>query len=110
MRTVIALGHDGMGHGDADLGRRILGTFLRKTPALNKLSAVVLFNSGVRLAVEGSPLLAELHQLYEAGVDVKPCGTCLDHFGLRAKLAVGHVSNMDEIVDELNKAEKVITL
>jgi selenium metabolism protein YedF len=110
MKTILVLGHDGMGHGDADLGRRILGTFLRKSPAIRKLQAVVLFNDGVKLAVEGSPVLAELRQLHDQGVDIYPCGTCLEHFGLTSKLAVGAVSNMDAIIDEMNRAEKVITL
>ncbi len=110
MDTVLALGHDGMGHGDEELGRRVLGTFLRKSPAIRKLRAVVLFNSGVKLAVEGSPVLAELRQLHDNGVDICPCGTCLEHFGLTHKVAVGAVSNMDAIIDEMNRAEKVITL
>ena len=110
MKTVLVLGHDGMGHGDSDLGRKILANFLRKSGAIRELTAVVLFNAGVKLAAEGSPVLAELHQLHEGGVDVKPCGTCVDAFQLRDKIQVGAVSNMDEIVSELNAAEKVITL
>jgi hypothetical protein len=110
MRTVVVLGHEFMGHGDADLGRKILATFLRKSPAFNKLSAVVLFNAGVKLACAGSPVLVELQQLHDAGVDIKPCGTCIDFLGLREQVAVGQVSNMDEIIDELSKAAKVITL
>jgi selenium metabolism protein YedF len=110
VKTVIALGHDGMGHGDQELGRKILATFLRKSPALREITGIVLFNAGVKLAVEGSPVLAELRQLHEGGVDVLPCGTCIDHFGLRDNVAVGDVSNMDEIIAELTRAEKVITL
>ena len=110
MRTVVAIGHDGMGHGDAALGRKILATFLRKSPALSELTAIVLWNSGVKLIVEESPLLVEFRQLHDHGVDVKPCGTCLDHFGLREKIAVGGVSSMDEILLELDRAEKVISL
>ncbi len=108
MRTVIVLNNDQMGHGDPELGRKILATFLRKSPAIRDVTAIVLFNSGIRLACEGSPVLAELTQLHEAGVDLRPCGTCLDFYKL--KLAVGHVSNMDEIVQELDRADKVITL
>ncbi len=110
MKTVIALGHDGMGHGDAELGRRVLATFLRKSGGLRELTAVVLFNSGVLLAAEGSPVLVELHQLHDAGVDIHPCATCVDHFGVRDRIAVGAISTMDEIIQELNRAEKVITL
>jgi hypothetical protein len=110
MKTVVVLGHEGMGHGDNTLGTRILGTFLSKSPALQQLQAVVLFNSGVKLATEGSPVLPQLHQLFENGVDILPCGTCLDHFGLREQLRVSRVVGMEDIIAELNRAEKVITL
>ena len=110
MKTVVALGHDGMGRGDADLGHAILGTFLRKANAIKGLQAIVLFNGGVRLATNDSPVIAELNQLHEAGVDILPCGTCIDHFGLGEKMAVGAVSNMDAIIATLDGAEKVITL
>jgi hypothetical protein len=43
-------------------------------------------------------------------VDILPCGTCVDHFKIRDKLAFQHVSNMDEILATLNAAERVITL
>lgn len=99
-----------MGHGDAELGRRILTNFLRKSIAFDGLSAVLLFNSGVKLAAEGSPVLVELRQLHDLGVDVKPCGTCVDHFGVRERIAVGEVSSMDELIAEMNRADKVITL
>lgn len=110
MKTVLILGHDGMGHGDPELGQKILATFLRKSGAIRGLTAVVLFNAGVKLAAEGSPVLTELSQLHDAGVDVKPCATCVDSFQLREKIMAGSISNMDEIVAELNAAEKVITL
>lgn len=110
MRTVLLLGHDGMGHGDAELGRRILATFFRKSVAIRDLHAVLLYNAGVRLAAEGSPVLTELRQLHDNGVDISPCATCVDHFGLRDRIAVGEIGTMDGIVDELNRAEKVITL
>ena len=108
MRTVVILNHDHMGHGDPELGRRILATFLRKSPAMNHLDAIVLYNSGVKLITEGSPVLADLHHLHEAGVDLLPCGTCLESFGLTP--AIGRASDMNAIIRELDRAEKVITL
>ena len=110
MKTVLALGHDGMGHGDKELGYRILKTFLQKSVSLNKLEAIVLFNSGVKLAAKDSPVAAELHQLQEAGVDIRPCGTCIDQFELRDRMAIDQISNMDAIIQELDNAEKIITL
>ena len=37
-----------------------------------------------------------------------PCGTCLQHYGITP--AVGTVSDMDTILREMARAEKVITL
>lgn len=108
MRTVLVLNDDQMGRGDPALGRKILATFLRKSGALREVVAIVLYNSGVRLVCEGSPVLAELAQLQDTGVDLRPCTTCLEFYQLEP--AVGNASNMDEIVAELNRAEKVITL
>lgn len=110
MKTVIILNHDQMGHGDPELGRKILGTFLRKSPAVPQLTAIVLYNSGVKLVARGSPVLAELTQLHDAGIDIRPCGTCLEFYGLMNEIAVSKPSNMDEIIRELTAAEKVITL
>ena len=108
MKTVLVLNNDQMGQGDQALGQKILATFLRKTTALHDLAAIVFYNHGVKLTVAGSPLLVELRQLHDAGVELLPCGTCLDYYGLQP--AVAHASNMDEIVRALGAAEKVITL
>lgn len=108
MKTVVVLNHDHMGHGDAELGARILKTFLQKIRVLRGLEALLFFNAGVRLVAEGSPVQAELHFLEERGVDLVPCGTCLAHYGVTP--AVGEVASMDQILAEMDRAEKVITL
>ena len=36
------------------------------------------------------------------------CGTCLDFYGIKDKLAVGTVTNMYEIVETMENAGKVI--
>jgi hypothetical protein len=108
MRTVVVLNQDQMGHGDRALGQRILGTFLRKSIALRDLDAIVMFNSGVRLLAKDSPVLAELSLLQDRGVDLVPCGTCVEHY--KVELATGRVSDMDTILRELDAAAKVITL
>jgi hypothetical protein len=38
------------------------------------------------------------------------CGTCLGHFGLKDKVAVGEVSNMYSIAEALLGAGKVIAV
>ena len=42
------------------------------------------------------------------GVEILTCGTCLEHYGLTEKLAVGSVTNMYTIVEKLAAAGKVI--
>ena len=108
MQTVVVLNQDQMGHGDRALGQKILGTFLKKSIALRGFDAIVLFNAGVKLVAADSPVLTELKLLEERGVDLIPCGTCLQHFGVTP--AVGKVADMDAIVREMGRAAKVVTL
>lgn len=108
MNTVVILNQDSLGHGDRALGQKILATWLKKSIALPGFGALAMFNSGVKLVAPGSPVLAELQALEQRGIDLLPCGTCLDHFGITP--AVGKVSDMDSIVREIGAAAKVITL
>jgi hypothetical protein len=108
MRTVLALNNDQMGHGDEELGRKILGLLLNRGPVMKELTGIVFYNSGVKLIADGSPILPVLKQLHDGGVDLFPCGTCLAYYGLQP--AIVGPSNMDEIIRELDRAEKVITL
>lgn len=108
MKTVFVLGQEQLGVGDRELGQKALATMLRKAMgAFMELEAIVFFNSGVKLACEGSPVLVELAQLHDAGVEILPCGTCLEHYGLVPK--VGRVSDMDAILREMAAAAKVVT-
>jgi intracellular sulfur oxidation DsrE/DsrF family protein len=108
MKTVVALNQEYMGHGDTSLGRRILKTFLQKAISVQDLDAVVFYNGGVKLVTADSPVLAELTMLEEHGVDLLPCATCLQHFGMQP--AVSSATPMDDIVAAMSKATKVITI
>ena len=110
MATVVILNTNQMGHGEARLGRKILGTCLRKLVSMPDLSAIVLYNAGVKLATKDSPVAIELRQLHEQGVDLLPCGTCLEYYGLQEQIIVEQPSSMDDILACLGGADKVITL
>jgi tRNA 2-thiouridine synthesizing protein A len=69
-----------------------------------------LLNTGVYLAVEGSPVLEQMRTLADAGTEILVCGTCLNYYKLMEKLAVGTVSNMADINSRLNSPHKVITI
>jgi len=73
-----------------------------------KPNRLLLVNSGVQLATEGSKVLDTLMALSERGVEVLSCGTCLDFFGLKGKLKVGVVSNMYEIIQSMVEADRLI--
>ena len=108
MSTLIVIKRTQLGEGDPALGQIVLGTFLRKAIALEELTTIAFFNSGVQLTSSESPVLAELTMLEERGVDILPCGTCAEHYGVTP--AVGNVSNMDDIIMEMNRATKIIDL
>ncbi len=110
MATVIVLNKAQMGHGDVELGRKILATCLRKLPAFPNLEAIVFYNAGVKLGTKDSFVAEELMLLREHGVDLLFCGTCVEYFGLRDQLILEKPSNMDEILAAMRAADKVITL
>lgn len=110
MATSVIINTNQMGHGDPELGLRILGTCLRKLTNMPDLRSIVLYNSGVCLATTDSPVAVELRQLRENGVDILPCGTCADYYKVADRLITRRPSNMDEILAALREADKVITL
>ncbi len=108
--TVYLITKDTLGHGSDELGAILMKSFfytVRESQPLPR--AVLLVNGGVRLAVAGSPVLDHLDALAAAGVTVLSCGTCLDYFGLKDRLAIGGVTNMYSILDQL-AAGKAVTL
>lgn len=106
---VVYVSSEGMGRGDDELGGVLLEAFLDTLSQFKgEVSHAIFVNAGAKLAVEGSVVLAQVRQLEELGVQVLVCGTCLNHFGIQDKLAVGSVSNMYAIIDTLSKAGRII--
>lgn len=103
---VVVLSSDAMGTGDDELGRTLIKAFVFALTQQDALPNVVLaYNGGVKLTTEGSPVLDDLKKLADAGVEILSCGTCLNHYGLTEKLAVGDVTNMYVIAQrQLNAA------
>jgi selenium metabolism protein YedF len=98
-----------MGRGDDELGDVLMAAFLDTLSQFRgEVSHAIFVNAGARLAVEGSPVLEQLRQLEEVGVEVLVCGTCLNHFGIADRLAVGSVSNMYAIIETLAGAGRII--
>jgi hypothetical protein len=109
--TVILVNNDGMGSADEILRHKLLKVYLTMLQE-NGLypGAICFYASGVKMVVEGSPVLSLLHSLEEKGVRIIICITCLDYYDLREKVAVGIVGGMNDIVLAQWMASKVITL
>lgn len=111
MKTVVIINNESFGKGDDELGKKLMGAFLRKLWMKEELPEVIAcYNSGVKLIAKGSAVLDALHGLSDKGVEIIACGTCLDYFELDKSIEVGRRSDMDEIVSTILAAEKVITI
>ncbi len=107
--VVTAIPSNKMGIGDDELGTVLMRSFLHTLTEIDKKPDVmILYNSGVKLAIEGSDTLHDLETLEHQGVKILVCGTCLNFFNLKEKLKVGSVSNMFDITETLFKAKKII--
>lgn len=107
--AVAVVSSECMGMGDDVLGRTLMKGFLFALTQQDALpSAVLLYNGGVKWACEGSEALDDLRALADAGVDVLSCGTCLAHYGLTERLAVGEPTNMYVIVERQMNARVVV--
>jgi len=111
MKKVFIINSEFYGHGNDELGHKLMGAFLKKVWARDKKPyAIIFYNSGVKLLAKGSFYLDALTGLEDAGVDLIACGTCLDSYDLKDKMMVGRVSGMEEIVDVMMNAKSVITI
>ena len=111
MEKIFILNSDLFGKGDRALGEKLMGAFLKKIWARDKKpEAIIFYNSAVKLLAKGSMVLDVLDGLDRAGIELLACGTCIDHYDVKDKMVVGHVSNMEEIVDYLMKAKSVVTI
>jgi len=108
-QVVLLITSDQIGMGSEELGRVLMKTFINTLIETTPRPETIIFmNSGVKLAIEGSPVLESLDKLEKAGVNLLVCGTCLNYFEVKDKLKAGKVSNMYEIVEHMMGAEKVI--
>lgn len=111
MDKVIIINSMYMGDGDKDLGTTLIGSFLRALWSKDvKPYAIILYNSGVKLAGPDSVVLDALNGLREAGVDILACGTCIKYYELENLANAVRISNMQEITEIIMKARSIVTL
>jgi len=109
-QLVLVLSDNKMGRGDQQLGKILVRGFFHTLGEVKPLpDTIIFFNAGVWLAVDDSPVLEDLRALEAGGIQILACGTCLGHFGITGRLAVGQVSNMYDIAETMLGAGKVVS-
>lgn len=105
---IVAVDSDVMGKGSDELGATLMKGFIYAVSQLEKLPKAMLFyNGGAKLTVEGAVSVEDLKNMEAQGVEILTCGTCLNFYGLTDKLAVGSVTNMYTIVEKLSSARVI---
>ena len=108
-KYVVAIDTDVMGRGSEELGRTLMEGFLYALSQLETLPESILFyNGGAKITTGNTDSIKDLKSMEAKGVKILTCGTCLKYYGLTDKLNVGSVTNMYDIVETLERAEKVI--
>ena len=106
---LVVLSGSEMGTGDTKLGSFLMKSFVFALTKQDQLPDTILcYNTGAYLTCEGADTLEDLKLLESEGVTVLTCGTCLDFYGLKEKLAVGGVTNMYDIVERMESAAQII--
>ena len=109
--TAILVTRAGMGHAPEALQLKLFATYLKLLLANNTTpGAICFYSDGVKLAVEGSPVLESLSELEKRGCHLVLCQTCLNFFGLTEKVTVGTIGGMGDILAAQVTAAKVIAL
>ena len=108
---VLVIPDEFMGRGDPELGGILIRAFFHTLGEIQPLpDTIIFFNSGVKLVVEGSKVLDDLHALKARGIEILACGTCLGHYGLKEQVKIGEISNMYTIAETMLGAGKVVSL
>lgn len=108
----VFIGKDYVGEGSQELGYNLMKMALYTLSESDVAPTSILFmNSGVQLLTNGEQQIIEnIKVLIEKGSEVLVCGTCLDYYQVKDKLAVGEISNMYDILERMQEAAKVISL
>lgn len=107
--SLVVLSANTMGSGDEKLGKALMKAFVFALTKQDHLPETILcYNSGAYLTCEDADTLEDMKLLEAEGANIMTCGTCLDFYGIKEKLAVGSVTNMYEIVEQMEAAKTII--
>jgi selenium metabolism protein YedF len=107
--STIVFSSNKMGQGDDDLGAILMKAFIHTILSLEPLpSTLIFYNSGVLLIAEDSGADDDLQFLHDKGVEILICGTCVNFYNISDKIKTGTLSNMYDILNTMNRANRLI--
>ncbi|MBW1703723.1 MAG: sulfurtransferase-like selenium metabolism protein YedF [Deltaproteobacteria bacterium] len=110
-KIMVMVANDRMGHGDDELGEKLMVSFLKTLKEMGEeLWRLVFVNNGVKLTIKDSDVLPVIQELENDGIHILVCGTCLTHFDLLDQKQAGETTNMLDIVTAMQLADKVINI
>ena len=105
----VVLKSSAMGDGDRELGEMLMRSCLSSLIDLDSLpSTIILYNSGVKLAIRGTDAALTLQKLENEGIEILICGACVDFYELKDRIEVGVISNMYKINSVISNVSHVV--
>jgi selenium metabolism protein YedF len=102
---------DGLGEDNRRLASGLMANMLHAIAESRERPAkIVLVNSGVTLACEGSPALGTFRRLSDSGAVILVSAESLDYLGLRARLAMGTAADIAQLTEAVLSAGQVLRL
>ena len=109
MDTLYYVRSDSLG-ADPEIGSRLAQSFWNSLhERLDEPAALAFANRGVFFALDDSPVLEGLKRLEDQGCRIYACGTCMDYYGVRERLAVGEPGSIALLQQLMCEAKKVVT-
>lgn len=109
--TTILVTRYGMGDAPEDLRLALAENYFKLLAENDVLPETIAFyGEGVKLVVEGSPVMDQLKALEAKGVRLVACTTCLNFFELMDRIEVGVAGGMTGIIEAQFGGSKVIAI
>ena len=100
-----------LGEGEPDLGEKLLRAYLSQLLESGTIPArIICMNTGIFLTTEGSPVMDLMTQFAAQGSEILSCGTCLEYYKRKNRLAAGNPTNMRDTVKALLRFNKVLQI
>lgn len=111
MKKTVIISSEFLGRGDDELGRSLMGSFLRKLCLTENLpKEIVFYNAGVKLLAEESPVLDAIEMLSQKGVNITACGSCVSYYKLSKLIDPVQVGDMSGIINQLMDSDDTVTV